>query len=490
MKKVMVTILSLLSFASSLLFAQTAPDTTWTKTYSGGDYEWGRCVKQTSDGGYIIVGDTKSFGAGNFDVWLIKTGVNGDTMWTKTFGGISEDRGYSVQQTTDEGYIIAGTTSSYGTGGYDIWLIKTDSSGNSEWTKTFGGNGWEWGYSVQQTTDGGYVIVGFADPTGMGIFNVRLIKTDSIGNNPWIKTFGGSSSDGGKFVRQTSDGGYIIVGDTYSFGAGSRDVYLIKTNSSGDTSWTKTFGGSDSDGGYSVRQTSDNGYIVVGYTESFGAGDEDVWLIRTDAGGDTLWTKTFGGTNKDGGESVQQTVDGGFIVAGYSRSYGAGNYDFWLIKTDSSGNTLWTKTIGGSDQDWGRSVQQTTDGGYIVVGDSYSFTAGWYNIRLIKLDQETGIFFQTTLKPDKFNLANYPNPFNSSTIIEFETFEQGRATVGVYNLRGQKVKNVVSRKLPAGKHSFSWNGTDNNGRIVSTGIYFYRVMLNNKIITKKMTLVR
>jgi hypothetical protein len=252
------------------------------------------------------------------------------TAWTKTFGGSGNDHGHSVQQTSDGGYVIAGSTGSYGAGSADVWLIKTDSSGNMAWNKTFGGSGNDYGHSVQQTSDGGYVIAGSTGSYGAGNDDVWLVKTDSSGNAAWNKTFGGSSEDHGYSVRQTSDGGYIIAGYTGSYGAGG-DVWLVKTDSSGNAAWNKTFGGSSEDHGYSVRQTSDGGYIIAGYTGSYGAGG-DVWLMKADSSGNATWDKTLGGSNSDYSWSVQQTSDGGYIIAGYTGSYGAGGSDIWLIK--------------------------------------------------------------------------------------------------------------------------------------------------------------
>jgi hypothetical protein len=366
----------------------TPPATVWNKTFGGLDNDYGYSVQQTSDGGYIIAGYTESYGEGDGDVWLIKTDSSGSLAWNKTFGGWYYDEARSVQQTSDGGYIIAGYTNSYGVSPYyssDVWLIKTDSSGNETWSKTFGSWDDDEARSVRQTSDGGYIIAGYTNSYGAGSADVWLIKTDSSGNETWNKTFGGSDDDHANSIRQTSDGGYIIAGSTYSYGAGYGDVWLIKTDSSGNETWNKTFGGSDDDYGYSVDQTSDGGYIVAGQTYSYGAGNYNVWLIKTDSSGHETWNKTFGGSDCDVAYSVQQTSDGGYIIAGYTSSYGAGYNDVWLIKTDSSGHETWNKTSGGSDYDVGYSVDQTSDGGYIIAGWTDSHGAGSADVWLIKI---------------------------------------------------------------------------------------------------------
>jgi hypothetical protein len=365
-----------------------AQQITFQKTYGGINNERGICAKQTADGGYIITGWAESFGSGNLDIYLIKTNANGDTLWTKTFGGIDYENSSSVEQTADGGYIIAGGKfNNPFTGYHNIYLIKTDSNGNSLWVKKFGGSSsHDSGYSVHQTTDGGYIIAGSTQTFGNDSIEAYLIKTDFNGDVLWLKTFGGINYDAAGSVQQTTDGGYIIAGTTASFGAGYYDIYLIKTNVNGDTLWTKTFGGTNYDASASVQQTTDGGYIIAGYTESFGAGYIDTYLIKTNANGDTLWTKTFGGANYESAFSVQQTTDDGYVIVGSTTSFGAGSYDVYLIKTNDIGDTLWTKTYGGSGIEDGYSVQQTFDGGFIITGFTTSFGAGSYDVYLIKTD--------------------------------------------------------------------------------------------------------
>ncbi|MFA6596487.1 MAG: hypothetical protein WCS69_02110 [Ignavibacteriaceae bacterium] len=352
--------------------------------------DFGESVIQTSDGGFIVAGITSLFDSGQEDVYLVKANASGNKVWAKTFGGSCSDVGHSVQQSSDGGFIIAGSTSSFGAGNSDIYLIKTDVNGNKVWEKTFGGANEDWGSSVQQSSDGGYIITGSTRSFGAGQADVYLIKTDISGNKIWEKTFGGSRSESGNSVQQTPDGGFIIAGYAV-LDTGATDVYLIKTDLSGNKVWEKTFGGSTDDISYSIQQTSDNGFIVVGYTWSTGAGQDDIYLIKTDANGNLIWERAVGGSGADFGIYVRQTSDGGFIIAGGTMSYGAGQVDVYLVKIDASGNKIWEKVFGGRDRDEGHSVQQTSDGGYIITGYTKSFGAGYSDVYLIKTDSEGNV---------------------------------------------------------------------------------------------------
>ncbi|MBL4654982.1 MAG: T9SS type A sorting domain-containing protein [Bacteroidia bacterium] len=376
----------------SLSFHSAFSQSTFQRTYGKDTVDYCRSVRQTNDDGYIMVGVTERVIDGVFeDTYLIKTDENGDTLWIKALGGdLPENGSYSVQQTNDNGYIITGVT--YGYWGpmdhFDISLIKTNENGDTLWTKSYGGTDDEYGYSIEQTIDGGYIICGITNSFGAGNRDVYLIKTDWNGDTLWTRTYGGADSDFGLVVQPTTDLGYIIVGHTKSFGAGNYDIYLIKTDIIGDIQWTKTYGGTEYENGSSVQQTSDGGYIIAGSTYSFGAGNGDVYIIKTDENGDTLWTRTYGGSNTDGGKSIEQTNDGGYIIAAGTSSFGAGSKDVYLIKTDKNGDTLWTKTYGSIGYESCESIQQTRDGGYIIGGHTTSFGARAYDFYLIKTDTE------------------------------------------------------------------------------------------------------
>jgi hypothetical protein len=411
-----------------------------------------------------------------------------DTLWTKTYGGADNDYGWSAKQTSDGSFIITGHTYSFGAGGYDVYLIKTNSSGDTLWTKTYGGANNDYGYSVQQTSDGGYIIAGHTGSFGAGGDNVYLIKADSSGDTLWTKTYGGAGSDHGYSVQQTSDGGYIIAGLTESFGAGSVDIYLIKADSSGDTLWTKTYGGASYDYGWSVQQTSDGGYITTGYTRSFGAGGDDIYLIKADSSGDTLWTKTYGGTGGDHGSSVQQTSDGGYIIAGGTYSFGAGNADVYLIKADSSGDTLWTKTYGGTSSDFGRSVQQISDGEYIIAGETGSFGAGSSDVYLIKIEQASGIKEYT---PEPFPVLEVsPNPCMGSVELKYSITKSSAVRVDIYNIIGRKLTTLENEQKEAGNYIVTWNGIDQYGSETPGGVYLIHLSTDNHTVTGKVTVLR
>jgi len=378
------------SFECPRLYSSPNPmsATSFAKTYGGAYYDVAYSVQQASDGGYIVAGETNSFSASYYsDAFLVKTDANGNIIWAKTYRGTDIDYAFSVQQTSDGGYIVAGWTRSFGA--YDIFLIKTDANGNIIWAKTYGEEDDDLAYSVQQTSDGGYIVAGGTRSFGAGWDDIFLIKTDANGNVQWAKTYGGTYSDEAFSVQQTSDGGYIVAGSTLSFGAGWDDIFLIKTDANGNIQWAKTYGGTYSDKAFSVQQTSDGGYIVAGRTGSLPY--YDIFLIKTDANGNIIWAKTYGGIDDDRAFSVQQTSDGGYIVAGETGSFGAGAVDIFLIKTDANGNVQWAKTYGGTGDDLAYSVQQTSDGGYIVAGATGSFGEGWGDFFLIKTDANGNI---------------------------------------------------------------------------------------------------
>ncbi len=369
MKKILVLKITFCFFFFNTLHAQV----TFQKTFTGGAITQGYCVHQTTDGGYIISGTAENIGAGIRDVYLIKTDATGDTLWTQSYGGTSYDEGFSVEQTSDGGYIITGYSNSFGTGADEVYLIKTNALGVTLWTKTYGGNLNGQGNSVKQTTDGGYIIAGNKVDIN-GIRNVLIIKTDAVGDTLWTKNFGGTGDDYGYAVTEAIGGGFVISGN-YSTGG----IYLIKTSVTGDTLWTKAYiveGPPHINGGLYIQQTTDSGFIISGI--AYGATGVEGTALKTDNNGNWQWSKTYSGVNHVYINCGKQTTDGGYIFSGWSQAFPNGTYHSLLIRTDANGDTLWTRTYGGGDSH--SSVQQTADGGFVLLAVDN------FNIYLIKTD--------------------------------------------------------------------------------------------------------
>ncbi|MBN2537858.1 hypothetical protein JXB37_06240, partial [candidate division WOR-3 bacterium] len=364
------------------LLAVAPAQVTFMRTYGDTADEEGLSVAQTEDGGYVVAGHTGSYGAGRDDVWVIRIESRGDTLWTMAWGGADHDRARWITQTEDGGYIVAGETWSYGAGSYDVWLIKTDRTGGISWTQTYGGTSEDRGYSASPTSDGGYIVVGSTWSYGVGNMDAWLVKTNSLGDTLWTRSFGGPAWDWCHSVVQTRNGGYALAGCTGAFGAGAPDAWLIRTDAAGDTLWTRTYGGMDWDEAATVVQTQDGGFAIICNTESL---DDETWLIRTDSLGDTLWTRTYGSPSDDFARSLLQSEDGCYIITGFTQ-FGPGGANAWLVKIDPAGDTVWTRTFGGSSWDWGHSAAQTQDGGYVVTGFTHSYGAGGSDVWLIKTD--------------------------------------------------------------------------------------------------------
>lgn len=261
-----------------------------------------------------------------------------NAQWAKSYGENGEDTANSIQQTSDGGYIVAGITSSFGAGSSDMWILKLASDGSIEWQKTYGGDSLDEAQFVQQTTDGGYIVAGTTSSFGAGSSDMWILKLASNGAIEWQRTYGESQSESAYSIQQTNDGGYIAAGNTSSFGSGQLDFWIIKLSTLGDMEWNKTYGGSTSETGYSIQQTFDGGYVVAGTTASFGAGSFDMWILKLAFDGTIEWQKTCGGSQADEVSFIEETVEGGFVVAGSTASYGVGARDFLILKLLANGD--------------------------------------------------------------------------------------------------------------------------------------------------------
>jgi hypothetical protein len=374
------------------LLLGAADGATWTKTYGGFNAEYWGLIRQTEDDGYILGGYSASFGSGGYDIWVVKLNGDGSIAWQKSYGGQEQDSINSIDQTSDGGYIVAGTSLSFAQGEYAAWLLKLDPNGNVQWQKSYGGNVEDWINSVQQTPDGGYIAAGGTSSSGAGKYDAWILKLDSNGSVQWQKTYGGNDDDWINKIQCTADGGYIAAGMTKSFGEGDQDIWLLKLESSGGIEWEKTYGGTGTDAALSIQQTSDLGYVAAGYTVSFGAGKQDVWVLKLASDGVPEWQRALGGQEDDMVYSIQQTLDGGYVAAGHTSSFGAGSNDQWLLKLDSGGNIDWQKTFGGGNSEHAYSAEQTLDGGYILSGITDSFGIRGYDLWVLKLDGNGNLF--------------------------------------------------------------------------------------------------
>jgi hypothetical protein len=379
---------------------ENALDGGWEKTYGGDGAERAFQVQETVDGGFIIAGETESYGAGGKDAWLIKTDSNGNKVWDKTYGTASWDQWISVQQTSDEGYILTGDTAGLGAGGLDLWLMKVDAYGNEEWSKTFGGSEDEEGWSVRQTMNGDYIIAGFTASYGPGLCNLWLIRTDENGDEIWNVTFGerGYVTESGH-VRETSDGDFTVSGYKYPVDSSYWQIgKLIKVDADGNKLWEKTLEGTRNVVLWGIETTSDNGYILAGVSGGWpnGLGGTYAWVIKTNSDGLVEWQQEHGSRFfTDSFWWMEQTDDGGYIGTGVR--FGIGAYyliqqfahPYWskicIVKLDENGEIEWE--VSPSENGVGYSAQQTSDGGYIVQGFSGNKLNG-KDIVLIKLDRD------------------------------------------------------------------------------------------------------
>jgi hypothetical protein len=445
------------------LFAQ-APDTLWTKTFGGSNTDHAYAVQETPDSGYII-GGYKYMSPG-YNVYLVKIDANGNQLWAKLLGYTC----YSLQLTSDGGYIIGGHIHySYPTINDNFYLLKTDANGNQLWWKDYDFYTYEMGLSVQQTSDEGYILVGWTLP-GTGDYAICMVKTDSSGNLLWSKIYNPTSDkEDARSVQQTLDGGYVIAGRR---GPGEQ-IHLLRTDENGDTLWTQTYGGG---WGTSVIELSDGDFIVAGFRSING---DDFCLIKTDENGNVLWEKTYGGTGCERAWSVDQTSDNGYIIGGWTDSYGAGNRDFYFVRTDENGDTLWTKTIGGTSWDYGQAVRHTSDGGYIMVGYTASFGAGLDDYYVVKLDADATCI-EEALTPAKIEseILSAPSIFKDKICLKLSTTLKSSLKITLYNTYGAA---VFTKYYP---YTSSYNITLKDEKIakLAPGVYFLSVLSGKKEI--------
>ncbi len=529
----MKKIILLLSLSLTTLITLSQPDIGWKRNLggSGNDQAW--AIQLTTDGGYIIAGQSGSPVSGDVtgplqggvDVWIVKTDSYGEVLWQKSYGGSGADQAYGIQQTSDGGYIVTGSTSSPNDGhvsgmhisgsAQDFWVFKIDASGTLLWQKTLGGTRIDFSRAVIETDDGHYVVAGAAQssdgdlsssrPGGTGLnHDFWVVKLNSAtGDIIWDKAFGGTNSDQANSIQQTTDGGYIVVGFTEStdgqvtgFHGGSGDYWVVKLDSDGELVWQKTLGGEGNDQARSVMQTADGGYIVAGQSNSPvgdnsdvtgpAQGSTDVWVVKLDASGNIVWDKSYGGSSSDVARAIRPTTDGGYIITGYTVSNNTGDVtgfqggfgDYWVIKTDASGNLMWQKALGGTGYDDAADIIEVPGGDYIVAGMSDSTNGdiegankGSYDYWIVKLGSACSPVTSTLTASACGSYtwtAGNGQTYNSSTTAEY-IIENG-ATNGCDSIvtLNLTINQPTSHTIIANScGTYSLNGVE----YLSTGIY-------------------
>ena len=459
---------------SKLSFAQSPPDTLWTKTYGGNSNDRAVLIDQTSDGGFIILGNTWSYGAGYQDIWIVKIDDSGNELWNRTFGGADYDCGKDIKQTSDGGFIIIGETQSFGLDINKIWLIKTDESGNEEWNQLYGDYD-NRGNSVIQTPDDGYLLAGATwIQDSENYFDLLILKTDSLGNVLWSTILGESLWDEANYIIQDQNNDILICGfkfESYS--------WFLKFDELGNLLWDSVFVTDYSNYAQQFIQTEDMGFILTGYANH--DSETDFWAAKIDDFGSEEWTIIYEHTGYDMAFSISNGTDTGYIIAGDNVHSDISN--IMLKKIDDFGNLQWNSIYGGDSNDHGRSIKKLNENGFVLTGSTSSYGNGYHDFWVLRLDSESSnIYGDLTLPKSMLEIYNYPNPFNPITNIAYKLPANiQNSTIQIINIKGQIVDEL---QVESNNNVSKWNAD-----CFPSGVYFYKLNINNSLI-KKMILIK
>ncbi len=466
------------------LLAQSPIDTLWTKIIDNNSgTEIARDVCQADDGGFVTVG------AKGLKTMVVKTGSDGNTEWIKNYVvGTIGALPWAMQKTSDGGYIITGQMMTSGVPGdyYDCFLLRLNADGDSLWSKTYNITMDDDGRAVLETSDEGFIIAGYSIPCGGGDIITFVIRTDSNGNEIWTNTYGDPDKIWA-YAMVHADNGYIVTGKIIPDGNYFSDIYIMKIDDSGEVIWTNSFGHQYNDRAASIKATSDGNFIIGGESRLEDTNTGDTYLAKINADGDTIWTKIYGGVHDDETcSSVVQTTDGGYMGVGYRRIDPSSLTRVWLLRFNDIGDTIWTEYYGPAYWSLGNSIKKTNDDGYIIAGVASDGTStGDWDFYLIRLATEpTGI--PEEIKTDKIILSrNFPNPFGYSTKINFYIPSYGKVKLIISDLTGKKIKTLINKNLQTGEYSIEFNASRLNN-----GIYFYTIETPKQSLTKRMILLK
>lgn len=478
-------------------------DTAWTKTYGGDDHDYATSLLQTDDGGYLLTGVTYSYGAGDKDVYLVKTNSSGDTIWTKTYGDSLIDNVFSIKPTSDSGYIIGGWSSSYSGDNHDFdcYILKIDHRGFLEWEKYCTDSSSCGAYDIVQTDDGGYLLAGGAKSSNITMnFDLFVVRANQFGDTVWTRRYiipGRELWDGMAYtITKTADHCYIVAGEIFFQMEYRSDVYVIKINDNGDTLWTKVIDYDLREYAWDCVETPEGDIVLTGWTWggfSDTTGDE-IYVAKLAWNGNLLWQKTYAYewpvySYNDGWAIAVDPIDNGYLIVADTRPAPVSPRDIYILKIDSDGDTLWTLKIDSFSDESPFDVTITSDNGFAVCGQKYvenSHGDLYKDFYLLKFESSSQIPQSNPSPPDKIELIqNYPNPFNTTTTIRFTLSVPSRASLNIYNILGQKVALLVDERKEAGYHSFIWKADD-----IPSGVYFYRIQAGDYTEAKKMLLLK
>ncbi len=474
-------ILCLLAIIAVGSLALAQPDTLWTREFDNGGDDYTDQVLITSDGGFVI--GSSSWNLSNMDFNIIRTDDNGAQLWSRFYGTGGDDWLAAMAPAGSDGWLLAGFTIPPETFRPDAYLVRVNAVGDTLWTRRYGDSlANESAQAILPLANGDFIIAGNQDVTQAGFDDIFLLRLTSGGDTVWARTIQQPTIEDALSICLLNDGNYLIGGTQYSMENPSSEFYFVKTTASGDTLWTRAYGGPGSDVVVAVQPVLSGGAVFAGLTDSFGEGG-DLYLAGLTGGGDTLWSHTYGGPNEDHAHALTSTTDGGFLLAGHTDSFGAANGDIYAVKTDSVGQTQWTFMLPRPGYESAESVQKTPDGGFILAGNRIA--EGLANIMLIRLSSPQSANPRSE-SPAEFALhQNYPNPFNSSTGISFELLQSTHVSLDVFNLTGRRVATLVNEYLSSGSHHLSLDAG-----LWPSGVYIYRFTTPHFTTQRKMLLLR
>ena len=467
------------------------PDSLWHRAYGDTLSDWCFSVAQMPDGGYMAAGQVQVYYPDSAkvyaDIYVVRTDADGDSVWAKTYGGGMSDGSRSITQTSDGNYVITGYTCRSSPNDEDVYVIKIDPDGNLVWERAIGGTrGEEIGFCVREAPDSTLRVVGQTD--AYGDEDVLLVGLAADASWAWEYPYDMPGYQSGNELEFTTDGGLIIVGTT---SGGSMDVHLIRAESDGDTVWTRTYNFGGNDYGMSVKIVSYYAYIVTGYAEGMVAPNYNAFLMQVGVSGDMHWVEYYGGSGDDFSHSVEVLSDGGFVFTGYTDSYGAGGNDVYLVRTDDNGDDYWTATYGGVNNDAGSEVHATPDGGFIIAGYTSSFGQGFIDLYMVKTEGDpAGVGASVPEGREPVTLLVTPNPSTAEVAIKYDLSHAADVDITIYDLLGRQVCRLDRSSRSPGIHSLTWDGCDPAGHRVSPGVYFCGVTTQERTVGEKLVLLR